>query len=194
MGAFFIRSQLLVDVDVDLLREREMGSIHDEKKPHALCMPSPAQGHINPMLKLAKILHSKGFLITFLNTEFNHQRLLRTQGSDFLYSVPSFRFETIPDGLPPPENSNASQDTASILKSMQQTGTGPLQSLLAKLNASNSPVTCLVADFLMGFTLTATEELGIPRILLWTSGAGSLICYDQYPNLIQKGLMPLKGE
>ena len=45
----------------------------------------------------------------------------------------------------------------------------------------------------MGFTLTTTEELGIPRILFWTAGAASLICYDQYPILIQKGLMPLKG-
>ncbi|KAJ9565123.1 hypothetical protein OSB04_001089 [Centaurea solstitialis] len=171
-----------------------MGSKHDEKeKPHALCMPSPLQGHINPMLKLAKILHSKGFLITFVNTEYNHQRLLQSQGPDILCSVPSFRFETIPDGLPPPENNNASQDTPSLLKSMQETGTNPFKRLLAKLNASDSPATCLVADFLMGFTLTATEELGIPRVLFWTSGAASLICYDQYPNLIQKGLMPLRG-
>ncbi|WOH01658.1 hypothetical protein DCAR_0521043 [Daucus carota subsp. sativus] len=32
-------------------------------KPHALCIPYPSQGHINPMLKLAKLLHHKGFHI-----------------------------------------------------------------------------------------------------------------------------------
>ncbi|MFQ6639747.1 hypothetical protein Gotur_015067 [Gossypium turneri] len=40
---------------------------------HAICIYFPAQGHINPMLKLAKILQQKGFYITFVNTEFNHK-------------------------------------------------------------------------------------------------------------------------
>ncbi|MFQ6657763.1 hypothetical protein Gotur_027304 [Gossypium turneri] len=31
-----------------------MGSI----KSHAVCLPFPAQGHINPMMQLAKLLHS----------------------------------------------------------------------------------------------------------------------------------------
>ena len=42
------------------------------QKPHAVCVPYPAQGHINPVLKLAKILHSRGFHITFVYTELNH--------------------------------------------------------------------------------------------------------------------------
>ncbi|KAI3689415.1 hypothetical protein L2E82_47371 [Cichorium intybus] len=168
-----------------------MASGH-EKQPHAVCVPAPLQGHINPMLKLAKILHSKGFLITFVNTEFNHQRLLRSQGSDAQSSFPSFHFETIPDGLPPPKNLDASQDIPSLAKSTDETCLEPFKNLLTKVSASYSPVTCIVSDFLMGFTLDAATELGIPEILLWTSGAGSLICYDQYQNLLGKGLMPLK--
>ena len=38
-------------------REIIMGSIM-EQKPHAVCVPFPAQGHITPMLKLAKLLHA----------------------------------------------------------------------------------------------------------------------------------------
>nr|XP_043606826.1 7-deoxyloganetin glucosyltransferase-like [Erigeron canadensis] len=161
-------------------------------KPHAVCIPAPAQGHINPMLKVAKILHSKGFDITFINTEFNHRRLVKSLGSDALHGFPFFRFETIPDGLPPPENEDVTQDVAPTLKSLHETGLGPFKSILAKVSASYSPVTCIVADFLMGFTLPAAQELNIPGILFWTAGLGSLICYDQYPNLIEKGLMPLK--
>ena len=158
-------------------------------KPHVVCIPHAAQGHINPMLKLAKILHSKGFDITFVNTEFTHERLLRSLGSNTLHGLPSVRFETIPDGLPP----DASRDTATKLKSLHDTALGPLKSVLAKVSASYSPVTCMVADFLMYFSLTASKELGIPGVLFWTAGGGSLICYDEYRNLIQKGLMPLKG-
>ncbi|KAI3820377.1 hypothetical protein L1987_07923 [Smallanthus sonchifolius] len=168
-----------------------MGS-HQEKKPHALCIPAPLQGHINPMLKLAKILHSKGFLITFVNTEFNHKRLLRSQGLDALHALPSFRFETFPDGLPPPENTNASQDIPSLAKSLDETGLGPFKRLVTKVSDSYAPVTCIVSDLLMGFTLDAAAELGIPEILLWTSGTGSLICYNQYPSLLENKLMPLK--
>ncbi|GKA99899.1 hypothetical protein Tco_0827893 [Tanacetum coccineum] len=164
-----------------------------EKKPHAVCIPAPLQGHINPMLKLAKILHSKGFDITFVNTEFNHQRLIRSQGHQTLNGLPSFRFETIPDGLPPPENIDATQDLLSLVKSVDETCFGPFKSLVAKVSASYSPVTCIVSDLVLGFTLDAAKELDIPEFLLWTSGTGSLICYDQYPNLLEKGLMPLKG-
>ncbi|KAF9611093.1 hypothetical protein IFM89_026986 [Coptis chinensis] len=46
------------------------------KKPHAVCIPYPFQGHITAMLKLAKLLHSKEFHITFVNTEFIHLSLI----------------------------------------------------------------------------------------------------------------------
>ncbi|KAL7595699.1 hypothetical protein Lser_V15G30800 [Lactuca serriola] len=165
-----------------------MGSI--QKKPHALCLPAPAQGHINPMLKVAKILHSKGFHITFVNTEFNHQRLVKYQGSDALHGYPSFCFETIPDGLPPPQNPDETQVFPILWKSMDETCLGPFKSLLTKLNASSSPVTCIVADLFMGFTLDAAKELDIPEIVLWTSGVGALMCVHEQSNLLERGLVP----
>ncbi|XP_076925130.1 7-deoxyloganetin glucosyltransferase-like isoform X2 [Bidens hawaiensis] len=168
-----------------------MDSTH-KNKPHVVCIPLPAQGHINPMLNLAKILHSKGFFITFVNTEFNHQRFLKSLGSNALHDRPSFHFETFFDGLPPAKNPDATQDTESLLTSLHEHGLDPIKNILSKVSALYSPVTCIVADFAMGFTLPAAEELGILAVLFWTAGAGSLICYDQYPNLIQKGLMPLK--
>ncbi|KAL8202027.1 hypothetical protein R6Q57_011174 [Mikania cordata] len=168
-----------------------MGS--NQNKPHALVIPLPFQGHINPLLKLAKILHSKGFLITFVNTEFNHQRLLRSLGSDALCGLTSFRFETIPDGLPLPNNLDATHEVPSLCKSVDETCLGPLRNLIAKVGVSDSPVTCIVSDVLMGFTLDAARELDMLEIVVWTSGVGSMICvHDQYPSLLEKGLMPLK--
>nr|GEX51285.1 7-deoxyloganetin glucosyltransferase-like [Tanacetum cinerariifolium] len=171
-------------------KSSSMGS--QEIMPHAVCVPAPVQGHINPMLKLAKILHSKGFLITFVNTEFNHERLIRSRGSDAVRGLPSFRFQTIPDGLSSPQNYDVTQDVPTTAKSVDETALVPFKSLLTKINDSYSPVTCIVADFFMVFTIEAAKEFNIPEILFWTSGAGSLICYDQYPNLLEKGLFPLK--
>ncbi|OVA18813.1 UDP-glucuronosyl/UDP-glucosyltransferase [Macleaya cordata] len=167
-------------------------------KPHAVCIPYPAQGHVNPMLKLAKLLHHKGFHITFVNTEYNHQRLLNSRGSDALNGLPDFRFESIPDGLPPTDNINATQDIPALCESTSKTCIVPFRKLLAKLNddsSSFSPrVTCIISDGCMSFTLEAAEELGIPEVLFWTPSACGLMSYFHYKDLIEKGLTPLKEE
>ncbi|KAJ0748694.1 putative 7-deoxyloganetin glucosyltransferase [Helianthus annuus] len=167
---------------------------NQEHKPHALFIPAPAQGHLNPMIKLAKILHSKGFLITFVNTEFTHRRLVKSQGLDALNSVSTFRFEAIPDGLTPPENTEVTQNVYDICRSTQENCLQPFKSLIAKLSVAFSPVTCIVSDLLMGFTLDAAKELGIPEFIFSTGGAGALLCSEQFPILLDKGLMPLKGK
>nr|XP_043636222.1 7-deoxyloganetin glucosyltransferase-like [Erigeron canadensis] len=171
-----------------------MGSINNIQKPHAVCIPFPAQGHINPMLKFAKILHSKGFHITFVNTEFNHKRLVKSQGSDTLNRFSSFQFETIPDGLPPAENEDATQDIASLCKSTSETCVEPFKKLLLKLNNSTTlpPVSCVVSDGVMSFTLDVTQELGIPNVLFWTTSACGFLAYAHYATLKQKGFIPLK--
>ncbi|XP_055834492.1 7-deoxyloganetin glucosyltransferase-like [Solanum dulcamara] len=164
-------------------------------KPHAVCIPYPAQGHITPMLKLAKILHHKGFHITFVNTEYNHKRLLKSRGPDGLNGLPSFRFETIPDGLPPCDP-DATQDISSLCKSTTTTCLGPFKELLAKLNATYNvpPVSCIVSDGSMSFTLSAAQDLGIPQVLFWTPSACGLLCYMHYRDLVEKGYTPLKDE
>ncbi|TKY50023.1 7-deoxyloganetin glucosyltransferase [Spatholobus suberectus] len=75
-----------------------MDSFHTPK-PHAVCVPFPAQGHINPFMQLAKLLRCMGFHITFVNTEFNHNRLVKSLGPEFVKGIPDFRFETIPDEI-----------------------------------------------------------------------------------------------
>ncbi|KAM3319997.1 7-deoxyloganetin glucosyltransferase [Capsicum chacoense] len=173
-----------------------MGSIGAElQKPHAVCIPYPAQGHINPMLKLAKILHHKGFHITFVNTEFNHRRLLKSRGPHALDGLPSFRFEAIPDGLPPCD-ADATQDIPSLCESTTKTCLGPFRDLLAKLNDTSTtnvpPVSCIVSDGVMAFTLAAAQELGVPEVLFWTTSACGFLGYMHYATVIEKGYAPLK--
>ena len=115
-----------------------MVSLAFTEKPHAVCVPYPAQGHINPMLKLAKILHYRGFHITFVNTEYNHKRLLKSRGPDSLNDLPSFQFKTIPDGLPDQSDIDATQDVPSLCVSTQKHCLPPFRSLLLKLNDTSS--------------------------------------------------------
>ncbi|GFS31334.1 hypothetical protein Acr_00g0016850 [Actinidia rufa] len=151
-----------------------MGSMAVADKPHAVCIPYPAQGHINPVLKLAKLLHSKGFHITFVNTEYNHKRLLRSRGPAALAGLPDFRFDT-----PSP--------TASPRLPLP-----PFCDLLSKLNDTATsnvpPVTCIVSDGVMSFTLEAAEKFGVPEVLFWTTSACGLLGYTQYKHFCGKRL------
>jgi hypothetical protein len=173
-----------------------MGDTAITEKPHAVCIPFPAQGHINPMLKMAKILHFRGFHVTFVNTEFNHKRLIKSRGPNSLDGLPSFRFETIPDGLPE-SDAEATQDIPSLCDSTKKHCLAPFRSLLSRLNDTASsnvpPVTCVVSDGAMSFTLDAAAELGIPEVIFWTTSACGFMGYVQYRRLIEKGLTPLKG-
>ena len=173
-----------------------MGSITASDKPHAVLIPYPSQGHVNPMLKLAKILHNRGFFITFVNTEYNHKRLLRSRGPNSLDGLPDFRFENIPDGLPP-SDADATQYIPSLSESTSKNCLAPFCDLLTKLNDPSyfrgPPVTCIVSDGIMSFTLDAAEKFGVPEVLFWTTSACGFLGYRLYRTLIQRGLVPLQG-
>uniref|UniRef100_A0A175YD83 Glycosyltransferase N-terminal domain-containing protein n=1 Tax=Daucus carota subsp. sativus TaxID=79200 RepID=A0A175YD83_DAUCS len=169
----------------------------ETNKPHVLCIPFPAQGHITPMLKLAKLLHHKGFHISFVNTEFNHNRLIKSRGPDALHGLPDFRFYTIPDGLPP-SNPDATQDIPTLCKYTPINCLPPLINLISKLNDSSvsgvPPVSCIVFDGVMTFTLKAAEHFSIPGVIFWTASACGLIAYMQYRELVERGYIPLKAD
>ncbi|XP_055833837.1 7-deoxyloganetin glucosyltransferase-like [Solanum dulcamara] len=166
-------------------------------KPHAVCIPYPAQGHVSAMLKLAKILSHKGFHITFVYTEYNHRRLLKSRGPDSLKGLPYFRFETIPDGLPPCD-ADSTQDIPPLCESTTTTCLGPFKELLTKLNDTCSsnvpPVSCIFSDGCMSFILDAAQDLGIPPVFFWTYAACGTLGYMHYCNLVDKGYIPLKDE
>ncbi|KAF8688252.1 hypothetical protein HU200_042377 [Digitaria exilis] len=170
------------------------------RQVHAVCMPYPAQGHVTPMFKLAKLLHARGFHVTFVNTEFNHRRLLRTRGAASLASVPGFRFAAIPDGLPP-SDADATQDIPALCYSTMTTCLPHLRALLANLNnadvsssSTSPPVTCLVVDAVMSFAYDAAREIDVPIAALWTASACGFMGYRNYRHLVDQGLVPFKDE
>jgi hypothetical protein len=73
----------------------------------------------------------------------------------------------------------------------------PFKDLITNLNDTSSsnvpPVTCIVSDGVMSFTLEAAQELGIPEVLFWTTSACGFLAYAHCRQLIEKGLTPLKG-
>ncbi|CAH1434385.1 unnamed protein product [Lactuca virosa] len=167
-----------------------MGTIGAMEKPHAICIPYPAQGHINPMMKLAKLLHFKGFHISFVNTHYNHKRLLRSRGPSSLDGLPDFRFHSIPDGLPP-SDAEATQSIPDLCESVPKHSLEPFCELITKLNCV-LPVSCIISDGCMSFTLEAAKRFGLPEVLFWTTSACGLLAYTHYREFVRKEYTPLK--
>ena len=163
-------------------------------KSHIVCVPYPAQGHVNAMMKLAKILRCMGFYITFVNSEYNHRRFIKSHGEEFVKGLPDFVYETIPDGLPPSDK-DATQNIPLLCDSTRKTCYGPFRELVLKLECSVDvpPVTCVLADGTMGFAGRVARDLGIPEVQLWTASVCGYLGYLQYHELLQQGLVPFTG-
>ncbi|KAK4833581.1 hypothetical protein QYF36_007582 [Acer negundo] len=96
--------------------------------PHVVMLPFPVQGHIRPMIKLAKLLNQAGSQVTFVNTDHNHTRLMSNADlitiSSFHDRSPKFLFRSIPvDNAPSLLNSKELMDTLQVVASASCTWT-----------------------------------------------------------------------
>ncbi|TKW38572.1 hypothetical protein SEVIR_1G124000v4 [Setaria viridis] len=164
-------------------------------RAHAVVVPYPCSGNINPALQLAKLLHRHGVYITFVNTEHNHRRVQDTESAGAVRGREGFRFEAIPDGLS--DADRGKQDYGlSLLVSTNTTCAAPLRDLIARLNGTPGvpPVTCVLPTGLMTFALGVARDLGIPSMVFWCASAASLMAYMWTPELRKRGYVPLKDE
>ncbi|KAI8526562.1 hypothetical protein RHMOL_Rhmol12G0006200 [Rhododendron molle] len=59
-------------------------------------------------------------------------------------------------------------------------------------NSENPPVTCIVGDGVMPFTITAAQELGIPVAVFWTFPACGYMGFYQYRAFSTKAIHHLQ--
>ncbi|KAH7404987.1 hypothetical protein KP509_15G052300 [Ceratopteris richardii] len=151
-------------------------------RPHVLMLPFPETGHINPLMDLAKYLSScHGFLITFVNTLYNHKRILRAN----VGHLPSdhgldIRMVGIPDGLSEVENRD--NDVADFVKVIENVG-AVLDELIRNIASEcPHPVTCIISDVTAVKTIDVAQKFGIPRVAFWPPNASthSLICHARH--------------
>ncbi|XP_077216136.1 7-deoxyloganetic acid glucosyltransferase-like [Tasmannia lanceolata] len=163
---------------------------HEKKVPHVLVFPFPAQGHINSMMKLAQLFSLAGFRVTFLNSEHNHDRLLRfTDIHARFRGSPDFWFRAISDGLPAehPRSADRLVEMADSLRAH----TKPLfREMLISGCRDPEAFTFIVADGVMTFTIDVANELGIPIFAFRTASACSFWAYFCIPRLVEQGELP----
>ncbi|OVA10361.1 UDP-glucuronosyl/UDP-glucosyltransferase [Macleaya cordata] len=152
--------------------------------------PSPLQGHLNPMLQLATLLHTKGgFSITVVHTRFN---------SPSPSNYPQFNFEPISDGIissssGADQESNITSDFIALITAINVNCVDPFRDcLLRLLSDDHDHIACIIADATMHFTQAVAESLQLPRIILRTSSITSFVAFAAFPLLLQKGYLPMQ--
>ncbi|XP_057838097.1 linamarin synthase 2-like [Cryptomeria japonica] len=159
------------------------------RRHHAVVVPFPVQGHINPMMHLAKMLSSHGFMVTFINTDHVHSRMLKLNSFSNSIDEEGIQFRHIPDGLP---ESDCRTDFAKLASATENTMPLLLRNLIYEINESRDcpPVTFLVADFFAGWALDVAHHFNIPAAAFWPGLIATYAIIHHIPSLISKGVIP----
>ncbi|GLJ32710.1 hypothetical protein SUGI_0658050 [Cryptomeria japonica] len=159
---------------------------------HAVLVPFPAQGHVNALIHFANLLASRGFFITFVNTEWTEKRMFGSAKlkSQLHYSKPNFRFLSFPDSLPP-EHGRTSH-LGELFIALVKRGDA-LEALLRKETGNGiPPVTCIVSDGVMSCTISVAANMQVPRVVFWPFCAAASIAQKYAYSLFSQGHIPVK--
>ncbi|XP_057870199.2 7-deoxyloganetin glucosyltransferase [Cryptomeria japonica] len=160
------------------------------KSLHAVMVPFPVQGGINPLMQLAHLLSERGFFITFVNTEWCHRRMLDAGGHALQQPAEGFRFLTIPDGLPAKHERYT--DLITYLRALENLAPVLEQRLLVTLSEGIPPITCIIGESYMSCTYQLALNLRVPRVVFWTMCAALSISQFKAELLLSRGHIPVK--
>ncbi|XP_061366526.1 UDP-glycosyltransferase 83A1-like [Gastrolobium bilobum] len=160
--------------------------------PSVLVLPYPAQGHVNPMMNFSQNLVEHGCKVYFVNTDFNHKRVVSSMVEQKERLDESLlKLVSIPDGLRPEDDRrDFNKLSDAILISMPSM----LQKLIEEIHLNGEDrIICIVADLNMGWALNVGNKLGIKGAAFWPASAAIFAFHCNIPTLIDKGIIVSDG-
>ncbi|PIN14741.1 UDP-glucuronosyl and UDP-glucosyl transferase [Handroanthus impetiginosus] len=151
-----------------------------EQNLHFVLLPFMAQGHMIPMVDLARLLAKRGLIITILTTPHNKNRFKtlidRAISSGLKINIFSLKFPNSESGLP------EGCENVDLLPSVNDapkffTATSLLKEQVEKLLQELNPIpNCLIADMCFPWATNVAKKLHIPRIVFHGTSCFSLLC------------------
>ncbi|KAG6760685.1 hypothetical protein POTOM_033863 [Populus tomentosa] len=146
------------------------------KKPHAILVSYPLQGHVIPSVHLAIKLASQGFTITFINTHAFHHQISKAQHSsepDIFTKVREsgldIRYATISDGLPVGFDRSLNHDQ--YMAALLHVFSAHVDEVVSQIVKSDDSVRCLIADTFFVWPSKIAKKFGLLYVSFWTEPA-----------------------
>jgi UDP:flavonoid glycosyltransferase YjiC (YdhE family) len=165
--------------------------------PHALILPYPAQGHVIPFMELAHLFLDGGFDVTFVNTKYNHDRVMAAAGAGTTTLAGAggrLRLVAVADGI---DDAGDHENLILLNAAMQEAIPPQLEALLdGEEDAAGQglrKVTCVVVDAGMSFVLDVVKRRGIRSAALWPASAAVLSVMVNAEKLIRDGVIDDDG-
>lgn len=149
---------------------------------HLFLVPFPAQGHVNPLLRLGKRLASKGFLVTFTAPDIvgNKMRTANINISADLTPIGDgfIRFEFFHDGWN--DDDPRRYDLNQYMQQLELVGRQVIP-LMIKTNAEQKrTVSCIISNPFIPWVCDVAESLALPSALLWVQSCACFAAYYHY--------------
>ncbi|KAL6574909.1 hypothetical protein OROMI_012194 [Orobanche minor] len=153
----------------------------EESQLHFVLLPFMAQGHMIPMVDIARLLGKRGVTVTLLLTPSNHNRIKPTidravATSGLSINISHLKFPSAEAGLPEGcENLDTIPSIDESLKFFKATAMLEHQVEEILRNLDPCPV-CLISDMCFPWTTDVSVRLGIPRVVFHGTSCFSLLC------------------
>lgn len=144
-------------------------------RTHLLLICFPGQGHVNPMLRLAKCIAAKGLLVTLSSTSDVGAKLKASSGvaaggDGVSHGRGRIRFEFLEDHFDGKEFDD-------LMRHLETTGPKAFAELLRRQEEAGRPVACVVGNPFMPWTIDVAAGAGIPSAVLWVQSCAVFSLY-----------------
>lgn len=153
--------------DTTVVSSSEKNMMSRDLENHVLMVSFSAQGHINPMLRLGKLLISKGLHLTLATTEVTRQRMQNSNNGPTKDSSSGVELVFFSDGMSLDYNRGANLDY--FMDTINKAGPINLSALIKDRypEGGQRKLLCLIANPFVPWVADVASELGIPSALLW---------------------------
>lgn len=150
-------------------------------------VPFPAQGHVAPMLRLARALAARGVVATVAVPDFVHRRIV---GAESGHAGVGVELASIESGVPD-DGEGEPPGFACFAHSMEHHMPASLEEMLLKTKTSHHgvAVACLVSDVLSSWAVPVADRCGVPAVGFWPAMLATYRVVAAIPELIDKGLI-----
>ncbi|TVU29097.1 hypothetical protein EJB05_20645, partial [Eragrostis curvula] len=149
-----------------------------------MLVPFPAQGHVSPMLLLARALAARGVETTVAVPDFIHRRIVGASSKDGT----DVELASIPSGVPD-DGSGEPPGFAGFAHAMEHDMPARLEEMLTQRELRGRGLACLIVDILASWAVPVAERCGVPVVGFWPATLATYRAMAAIPELIANGLI-----